>query len=69
MPSDATQAFRAARDFLLAHRDDYAAAYAGFQWPKLDHFDWALDGFNQIAAGDRRTQTALWVAYEDGRQN
>jgi acetyl-CoA synthetase len=69
MPSDATQAFRAARDFLLAHRDDYAAAYAGFQWPKVDHFDWALDGFNQIAAGDRRTQTALWVAYEDGRQN
>jgi acetyl-CoA synthetase len=35
MPSDATQAFRAARDFLLAHRDDYAASYAGFQWRSL----------------------------------
>jgi acetyl-CoA synthetase len=69
MPSDATQAFRAARDFLLAHRDDYAAAYAGFQWPKLDRFNWALDWFDQIAAGDRRNQTALWVAYEDGRQD
>ena len=69
MPSDATQAFRAARDFLLAHRDDYATAYAGFQWPKLDRFNWALDWFDQIAAGDRRTQTALWVAYEDGRQD
>ena len=68
MPS-ATQAFRAARDFLLAHRNDYAAAYAGFQWPKLDHFNWALDWFDQIAAGDRRSQTALWVAYEDGRQD
>ena len=68
MPSEATQAFRSARDFLLKHRDDYAAAYAGFQWPKLDPFNWALDWFDQIAAGSRRTQTALWVAYEDGRQ-
>ncbi|HEY2114406.1 MAG TPA: AMP-binding protein, partial [Candidatus Angelobacter sp.] len=64
-----TQAFRAARDFLLAHRDDYDAAYAGFQWPKLERFNWALDWFDQIAAGDRRNQTALWVAYEDGRQD
>ena len=61
--------FKSARDFLLAHRDDYAAAYAGFQWPKLDRFNWALDWFDQIAAGDRRNQTALWVAYEDGRQD
>jgi acetyl-CoA synthetase len=69
MPSDATQAFRTARDFLLTHRDDYTTAYAGFQWPKLDRFNWALDWFDKIAAGDRRTQTALWVAYEDGRQD
>ena len=45
--------FKSARDFLLAHRDDYATAYAGFQWPKLDRFNWALDWFDQIAAGDR----------------
>jgi acetyl-CoA synthetase len=64
-----TQAFRSARDFLLAHRDDYAAAYAGFQWPKLDRFNWALDWFDQIASGERRNQIALWVAYEDGRQD
>jgi acetyl-CoA synthetase len=69
MPSEATVAFRSARDFLLAHRDDYATAYAGFQWPKLDRFNWALDWFDQIAAGDRRNQIALWVAYEDGRQD
>jgi hypothetical protein len=31
--NDATHTFRTARDFLLAHRDDYAAAYAGFEWP------------------------------------
>src|SRR5882672_2507634 len=69
MPSEATQAFRSARDFLLAHRDDYATAYAGFEWPKLDRFNWSLDWFDQIAAGDRRDQTALCVAYEDGRQD
>jgi len=64
-----TDTFRAARDFLLAHRDDYATAYAGFQWPRLDKFNWALDWFDQIAAGDRRHQPALWVAYEDGRHD
>ena len=64
-----TQIFRAARDFLLTHRDDYATAYAGFQWPRLDRFNWALDWFDQIAAGDRRNQLALWVAYEDGRND
>jgi acetyl-CoA synthetase len=64
-----TQAFRTSRDFLLAHRSDYAAAYAGFQWPKLERFNWALDWFDQIAAGDRRDQTALWVVYEDLRQD
>ena len=63
-----TQAFRAARDFLLTHREDYATAYAGFQWPKIEYFNWALDWFDQIAAGDRGNQTSLWVSYEDGRQ-
>ena len=63
---NATQTFRAARDFLLAHRDDYGAACAGFEWPKLDRFNWALDWFDRIAAGQRRNQTALWVVYEGG---
>jgi acetyl-CoA synthetase len=67
--NDATHTFRAARDFLLTHRDDYAAAYVGFEWPKFEKFNWALDWFDQIAAGDRGKQTALWVAYEDGRQD
>lgn len=64
----ATQAFRAARDYLLAHREDYRAAFDGFEWPMLDHFNWALDWFDQIAAGPARNQPALWVAYEDGRE-
>lgn len=69
MPSPATQAFRAARDFLLTHREDYLSAYSGFQWPRLERFNWALDWFDQIAAGDRADQAALWVVYEDGRQD
>lgn len=61
------QAFRSARDFLLAHREDYRAAYAGFTWPKLERFNWALDWFDAVAAGTRRDQHALSVAHEDGR--
>jgi acetyl-CoA synthetase len=48
--SDPTDTFRAARDFLLARRDDYAAARAEFGWPRLDEFNWALDWFDAIAA-------------------
>jgi acetyl-CoA synthetase len=33
--------FREARDLLLAHREDYAAACAGFTWPELGDFNWA----------------------------
>jgi len=38
-----------ARDFLLAHRTDYAAARAGFRWPAPAHFNFALDWFDVIA--------------------
>jgi acetyl-CoA synthetase len=57
-------AFLQARDFLLAHREDYAAAYAGFQWPELDRFNWALDYFDPFALGNDRL--ALWVVDEHG---
>lgn len=66
--SNSAQAFRLARDFLLVHRDNYEAAYSGFRWPKLDRFNWALDWFDHIAAGERRNQIALWVVYENGRE-
>jgi acetyl-CoA synthetase len=62
----ATEQFRAARDFLLAHREDYAAAYAGFAWPRPAHFNWALDWFDVIAAGNDRT--ALHIVEEDGSE-
>ncbi|WP_330337119.1 AMP-binding protein [Streptomyces sp. NBC_00557] len=62
----ATEQFRGARDFLLAHREDYAAAYAGFAWPRPAHFNWALDWFDAIAAGNDRT--ALHIVEEDGAE-
>ena len=61
-----TDRFRAARDFLLANRTDYDVAYRGFQWPKLERFNWALDWFDSIAAGERCDQPAIWVVFEDG---
>jgi len=64
--TEPTGAFRAARDFLLAHREDYTAAYAGFQWPRPAHFNWALDWFDVIADGNDRT--ALHIVEEDGRE-
>jgi acetyl-CoA synthetase len=58
----ATAAFRAARDLLLSHRTDYPAARAGFAWPELDEFNWALDWFDVIAAEhpDRAALRVLW---------
>jgi acetyl-CoA synthetase len=57
-------AFLEARDFLLAHREDYGAAYAGFRWPALDTFNWALDYFDPYARDNH--QTALWVVDDEG---
>ncbi|MEU2062637.1 AMP-binding protein [Streptomyces sp. NPDC013455] len=62
----ATESFRNARDFLLEHREDYATAYAGFRWPRPDHFNWALDWFDRIADGNGAT--ALHIVEEDGRE-
>ena len=59
-----SRSFLEARDFLIAHREDYAAAYAGFRWPQLDHFNWALDYFDPFAQGNDRL--ALWVVDEHG---
>jgi acetyl-CoA synthetase len=64
--TDATGAFRAARDFLLRHREDYEAARDGFRWPEPAEFNWALDWFDVIAADNGRT--ALWIVEEDGRE-
>jgi acetyl-CoA synthetase len=64
-PNDATATFRAARGLLLRHREDYDAAVREFAWPKFDHFNWALDWFDVIAA-EHPGQEALRVVTEDG---
>ncbi|MBN9224325.1 MAG: AMP-dependent synthetase [Microbacterium sp. SCN 70-27] len=63
----AGDAFRRARDLLLTHRDDPAAARAAFEWPDVgDHFNWAVDWFDQIADGN--DAVALRVVEEDGSE-
>jgi acetyl-CoA synthetase len=61
-----TEAFRRARDFLLAHREDYQTAYHEFRWPALAHFNWALDWFDLLADGNDRL--ALHLVEEDGHE-
>jgi acetyl-CoA synthetase len=59
--------FLGARDLLLAHRSDYAAAARDFRWPQLDRFNWALDYFDSMAQGN--DAPALWIVGEDGSEH
>ena len=67
MPNDSTATFGAARDFLLAHREDYDTAYSGFAWPELPHFNWARDWFDHLATS-QPTVAALWMIEPDGSE-
>jgi acetyl-CoA synthetase len=62
----AAEAFRAARDFLLKHRENYQVAYQHFSWPKLDEFNWALEWFDPLARGN--DTIALWIVEQDGAE-
>jgi acetyl-CoA synthetase len=62
----ALEAFLQARDFLIAHREDYETAYREFRWPQLEQFNWALDYFDAMAKGNNHT--ALWVVGEEGSE-
>src|SRR5262245_28345168 len=57
------ESFLCARDFLLRHREDYELAYSGFEWPRLEIFNWALDFFDAQARGN--DTLALWVVGAD----
>jgi acetyl-CoA synthetase len=60
-----TAAIIKARDFLLAHRTDYATAYRDFRWPELTNFNWALDWFDAVLAkGPAMNQAALQIVGE-----
>src|SRR6516164_4186060 len=64
-PTPATETFRAARDLLLRHREDYATAVREFSWPELAEFNWALDWFDVVAA-EHPGREALRVVAESG---
>ena len=56
------EAFKAARDFLFAHRTDYRGAHAGFRWPQLEKFNYALDWFDaELASGENAHRLALKI--------
>ncbi|GAB3208334.1 AMP-binding protein [Nocardia tengchongensis] len=62
-----TDAYRAARDGLLAAGTDYDSAVRDFEWPRLTgEFNWATDWFDVIARGNERP--ALWIVEEDGSE-
>jgi len=55
-------AFRTARDFLLANRANHEIAYRDFRWPVLDRFNFALDWFDGVLAqGESATRPALLI--------
>lgn len=62
--SAAGEAVLAARDFLLAHREDYETARRDFRWPRPAHFNFALDWFDVIAR--ERDREALRIVADDG---
>ena len=68
MEGPLSEAFKMARDFLLRHREDYGSAYAGFRWPKVEYFNWALDWFDMLARSKRGDNIALWLVDQDGAE-
>lgn len=62
-----SSSFYAAREFLLANRENYDVAAQDFRWPELAEFNWALDHFDAVAADPvRGARKALWIVGEDG---
>ena len=59
-----TEVFRRARDFLVAHRTDYDGACRGFEWPRPERFNWAIDWYDAIARSN--TRTALRIVGDGG---
>ncbi|SEP87586.1 acetyl-CoA synthetase [Solimonas aquatica] len=63
---NAAQDFLAAREFLLAQDQQPERAYRDFRWPELPEFNWALDHFDHLAAGN--DAIALWIVNENGEE-
>jgi acetyl-CoA synthetase len=63
--TSATEELRAARDLLLAHRDDQPAAVAAFRWPRPRRFNFATDWFEAVLATEHPDRTALKIIEDD----
>ncbi len=63
--TDATQAFRSARDFLLAQREDTETACRDYVAPSPETFNWATDWFDALAV-EQGAQTALHLVQPGG---
>jgi acetyl-CoA synthetase len=63
---DSPDAVRAARDFLLDNRIDYDTACARFDWPRPEHFNFAIDWFDGVLAAEHPHRTALRLIEADG---
>ena len=58
-------AFKQARQFLLDNRTNYEAACAGFRWPAMERFNFALDWFDaELARGALANNPALQIEGE-----
>jgi acetyl-CoA synthetase len=66
--ASATSELRAARDLLLATREDYDTAYRDFRWPRLPELNWAIDWFDAVLATEHAYDPALWIVEEDGSE-
>jgi acetyl-CoA synthetase len=64
----ATETFRAARDLLQTHRDDYESALTAFRWPELTHFNFGFDWFDVLAA-EQPDVPALWIVNADDTED
>ena len=64
-----TETFRRSRDFLLSTRMDYAKAYEQFEWPRFEHFNFALDWFDAVLAVEHADQAGLRIIEVDGTDN
>ncbi|QGU01148.1 Acetyl-coenzyme A synthetase [Corynebacterium kalinowskii] len=66
--STQTEQFRAARDTLIEHQQDYAAAREAFQWPRFETFNFALDWFDHLATSESKDDEALVIIEIDGTE-
>ena len=62
---DGGKAFIELRDRLLREGVSHEQALQSFHWPAIPHFNWAMDYFDRIAAGNERP--ALRVVDDGGR--